>query len=102
VTADGASFLPLSPAAPFGAPATAAAEWSGTLPPGAALVLFTDGLVEERHQDISEGIDRLLASARDAGTTQPGLLADRLLADLAGRPRGDDVALLVVRRDADS
>jgi serine/threonine-protein kinase RsbW len=73
--------------------------WDGQLPVGAALVLYTDGLVEERSRDISEGMSALLSAAEAAGSTDPETLADRLLSQLAGETRGDDVALLVLRRD---
>jgi serine phosphatase RsbU (regulator of sigma subunit)/PAS domain-containing protein/anti-sigma regulatory factor (Ser/Thr protein kinase) len=68
-----------------------------TLPEGAALCLYTDGLVEDRDHDIDEGLEALRASlARrhggDPETTCAGVLAD-LLPD---RP-ADDVALLVAR-----
>jgi serine/threonine-protein kinase RsbW len=68
------------------------------LPPGASLVLYTDGLVESRTATLDEGLDRLLAAVEEAGTADPGELADRLLAALTGPQRPDDVALLVLTR----
>ena len=65
------------------------------LPAGSTLVLYTDGLVESRRQDLDVGLTRL----RQAATALAGLplddLADGLLERLGGSD--DDVALLVVR-----
>jgi serine/threonine-protein kinase RsbW len=68
------------------------------LPAGATLVLFTDGLVESRSADIDEGLAHLLAAAAGAGTSDPDELCDRLLADLTGAHRADDIALLALTR----
>lgn len=66
--------------------------------PGDTLVLYTDGLIERRGEDIDTGLDRLtgvLAECRHLGTEQ---LADTVLArlDMASGGR-DDIALVVVR-----
>jgi serine/threonine-protein kinase RsbW len=99
---DGAAdFLPVRPSRMLGAPPapSPAAEWAGVLPPGATLVLFTDGLVESRTADIDAGLQRLRAAALAAsdGAT-PDELCDRLLADLTGPHRADDIALLALSR----
>jgi serine/threonine-protein kinase RsbW len=100
VITDGrAEFLPVVPSRMLGAPPAVAVEWSGVLPPGATLVLFTDGLVESRTSDIDAGLARLRASAGRAAATGPDELCDRLLADLAGTHRADDIALLALTRD---
>ncbi|MGY2128557.1 SpoIIE family protein phosphatase [Blastococcus sp. SYSU DS0617] len=97
--ADGrAGFLPVRPSRMLGAPPSDAVEWEGVLPPGAGLILFTDGLVESRSADIDEGFDLLLAAASSAGTTDPDALCDHLLAELTGAQRADDIALLVLTR----
>jgi serine phosphatase RsbU (regulator of sigma subunit) len=61
-------------------------------------VLFTDGLVESRSADLDEGLTALLAVATAAGTTDPDELCDRLLAELTGEYRPDDIALLALTR----
>ena len=68
------------------------------LPAGSTLVLHTDGLVESRSADIDEGLDRLLAAASSAGTSDPDALCDHLLSELTGAHRADDIALLVLTR----
>jgi serine/threonine-protein kinase RsbW len=96
----GARYLPVRPTRMLGAPPAPASEWTGVLPPGATLVLFTDGLVESRCSDIDAGLARLLNAAVRTATTDPDELCDRLLADLAGTDRTDDIALLALTRAA--
>ncbi|WP_448616113.1 SpoIIE family protein phosphatase [Modestobacter sp. URMC 112] len=100
LVADGdAEYLPVRPARMLGAPPGPALQWTGVLPPGATLVLFTDGLVESRWSDIDAGLARLRAAAVRTETSDPDELCDRLLADLAGTHREDDIALLALTRD---
>jgi hypothetical protein len=101
VITDGcAEFLPVEPSRMLGAPPSPApaVEWAGVLPAGATLVLFTDGLVESRSADLDEGLDNLLDAARRWATCGPDDLCDRLLADLTGAHRADDIALLALTR----
>ncbi|WP_240434412.1 SpoIIE family protein phosphatase [Streptomyces sp. YIM 130001] len=89
--------LPLG-VAPMGAqPPYPASET--ILAPGATLVLYTDGLVEARMEDLDRGRTRLLEVLRD-GPPEPDDLADHLLKTMgAFTSEEDDVALLVLRRD---
>jgi serine/threonine-protein kinase RsbW len=98
LTGGRAEYLPVRPSPMLGAPPAPAREWTGVLPPGATLVLFTDGLVESRTDDIDAGLARLRASAVRTATTDPDELCDRLLSDLAGSHRADDIALLALTR----
>jgi serine phosphatase RsbU (regulator of sigma subunit) len=62
------------------------------------LVLYTDGLIERRGQDIDVGLARLSASLSRRCGADPEALADGILLDLL--PAGgvtDDTALVVVR-----
>jgi serine/threonine-protein kinase RsbW len=96
-----AELLDVVPGRLLGAPPGPAPEWSGELPPGATLVLYTDGLVESRTADLDVGLARLrtvAAGATDDGPADPDELCDRLLAALTGPRRADDVALLVLTR----
>ncbi|MEU5241966.1 PP2C family protein-serine/threonine phosphatase [Streptomyces lydicus] len=66
--------------------------------PGDILVLYTDGLIERRGEDIDAGLERLTTALAQDQTLPPELLADALLArlDVAGGAP-DDIALVVIR-----
>ncbi|WP_240490663.1 PP2C family protein-serine/threonine phosphatase [Amycolatopsis vancoresmycina] len=67
-------------------------------PPGADLVLYTDGLVESRTRDLTLGVEWLLAgipgvlAAADLGTAW-----DKLVEELTSGRHDDDIALIHVR-----
>lgn len=63
---------------------------------GSSLVLYTDGLVEDRHRDIDEGLELLRRTLARAGGTPEETCRAVLDALLPERPR-DDVALVVAR-----
>ena len=65
------------------------------LPPGAVLLLHTDGLVETRDGIIDDGVARLHRLLAERAGTDPDALADLLVEHADARPREDDVALLV-------
>ncbi|ATE54986.1 PP2C family protein-serine/threonine phosphatase [Actinosynnema pretiosum] len=70
---------------------------SALIPPGATLLLYTDGLVERRDRDLDEGITRageMLVSSAEADVEE---LADLLLRELPPAVPPDDTALLVYR-----
>jgi anti-sigma regulatory factor (Ser/Thr protein kinase) len=68
-----------------------------TIEPGSTLVMYTDGLVEERGKSIDEGLDLLKEAVRD-GPDAPDALCDHIVARLlANRPATDDIAVLTVR-----
>ncbi|WP_229070222.1 SpoIIE family protein phosphatase [Actinoplanes sp. DH11] len=63
------------------------------LPPHSALVLYTDGLVEDRQYTIDQGIADLCAAVRSAPAGDPHALIDHILnAGVGPAPRRDDVA----------
>lgn len=65
---------------------------------GATLVMYTDGLIERRTEDIDAGLARLADSLRLRGRDNPEALADGLLADLLNTTGNtDDTALVVIR-----
>ncbi|MFE7274738.1 PP2C family protein-serine/threonine phosphatase [Streptomyces sp. NPDC057623] len=69
-----------------------------TYTPGDTLVLYTDGLIERRDEDIDESLERLTTALAQDSTRAPAQLADALLArlDVAGGA-DDDIALVVIR-----
>ncbi|MDG4840166.1 SpoIIE family protein phosphatase [Micromonospora sp. WMMD967] len=67
------------------------------LPPGAALVFYTDGLIERRTELIDTGIERLATAVR----SEPAeALCDHIMTSTAPEHPDDDIALLVIRRTA--
>jgi serine phosphatase RsbU (regulator of sigma subunit) len=65
---------------------------------GSTLVLYTDGLIERRSEDIDKGLARLADSLARHRNTDPEALADAVLLELL--PHGgatDDTALIIVR-----
>ncbi|MBF6454241.1 SpoIIE family protein phosphatase [Nocardia cyriacigeorgica] len=74
-------------------------EATTPLPPGATLVLFTDGLVEQRGVDIYDGFDQIADVLAETHQRIPREVADAVLSRL--RPAGgydDDVAMVVYRQ----
>ncbi|MFH8772061.1 PP2C family protein-serine/threonine phosphatase [Streptomyces sp. NPDC017958] len=85
---------------PLGARPTPVPRPQADLPytPGDTLVLYTDGLIERRGEDIDAGLQRLTNALARHARHSPERLADALLAQL-GVSSGarDDIALIVVR-----
>lgn len=82
----------------LGAPADAFTTAHRTLTPGTRLLLYTDGLIEDRRRDITEGFSQLT----DAMVHAAGLTADQTCASvqdalLGTAARADDVCLLTAR-----
>jgi serine phosphatase RsbU (regulator of sigma subunit) len=67
-----------------------------SLPEGATLVLYTDGLVESRERDLDTGLAAMRSVLADA---QPDLDAacDALMGQLVTEPTADDVTLMLAR-----
>ena len=98
-----ARYVDISPALspPLGFTVETRRQMTVELAPGAALLLFTDGLVERTH-NIDEGLERLVTASAAGRVSAAPLdeLCEHLLLTLApaGRYR-DDVALLALRRN---
>jgi serine phosphatase RsbU (regulator of sigma subunit)/anti-sigma regulatory factor (Ser/Thr protein kinase) len=89
---DGGRGLPLG-----AAPDTSYPQDAFELPVGTTLVMYTDGLIERRHQSIDDGLERLRAAASEA-PGDPERLLEHVLDTLVGSAdRRDDIALLAVR-----
>ncbi|MBB2902694.1 serine phosphatase RsbU (regulator of sigma subunit) [Kineococcus radiotolerans] len=67
------------------------------VPPGATLVLYTDGLIEHRGRSLAGGIARARTTLERHGGSTLDVLLDDLLGELVGTRGEDDCALLAVR-----
>ena len=84
--------------APLGAPAAPRVESEIELPVGGALVICTDGLVEDRATGLDRGMAQLLdALAEVAHFASAGKVATHVLERCASGRGEDDIALLVAR-----
>jgi serine phosphatase RsbU (regulator of sigma subunit) len=83
---------------PLGVGSDARTSDTVPLPPGHAVAVFTDGLVERRDEDIDVGVARLV---QHLAATPGRSLADSvgvLVEAMHDEVRQDDVTLLVARR----
>jgi hypothetical protein len=79
-------------------PGTERADHVVDLPVGATVLLYTDGLIERRGEDLDEGIARLCAVLGEVGRLPLENVCDEVLQRML--PAGgadDDVALLALR-----
>lgn len=97
--------LPASVNAPLGVGDVLFEQSTSPVPPGATLVLYTDGLIETPDCDIEDRVRQLTSTCSSLLTTRtPGLdtAADRILSALRPDAEGhdDDVTLLLVQLPA--
>jgi serine phosphatase RsbU (regulator of sigma subunit) len=78
-------------------PGTVRAESEVLLARGATLLMYTDGLVERRGEDLDQGFDRLRAALSRVATHPLDQLCDELLPTMRPLVPDDDVALIAVR-----
>ncbi|MGI5499163.1 PP2C family protein-serine/threonine phosphatase [Lentzea sp. CA-135723] len=65
------------------------------LPPGSVVVLYTDGLVERRGEDLDAGLERLRHTVT---ATEPEAVCARVMATMVGdQQAADDIALVAIR-----
>ena len=99
--ADGTvEYLDDAPGIMLGAPSSGKfATGHSSLGPGDSLLLYTDGLIEDRRRDITEGLSALARAMRQDGSrTAEQTCAAVQVALLGSTQRGDDVCLLAARR----
>ena len=75
-------------------------EHDVVLPPGSTLLLYTDGLVERRDEDLDQGMARASTALSEARALSPAALAEVLTDQLLADAPDDDVAFLVYRSPA--
>jgi serine phosphatase RsbU (regulator of sigma subunit) len=94
VTGGQATYLDGGRSAPLGFGESARTEAELTVPPGAMLVWYSDGLIERRGENIDRGLDRLAALAASVGGTDAQHWSDSLLSGMtSGQVISDDVVV---------
>lgn len=96
---DGRSeLLDVSPAPPLGIGEGPIRSLTLDVTDGSMLMLYTDGLVEKRDEDIDTGLERLRSLFGPESATQPlGVLCRTALASVYDDRQRDDIAVLVAR-----
>jgi serine phosphatase RsbU (regulator of sigma subunit) len=72
-------------------------EYDVVLTAGATLLLYTDGLVERRDEDLDVGMARAVTAVTEGRSLAPAALAELLTDQLLADAPDDDVAFLVYR-----
>ena len=96
--ADGVRLVEGGLGPPLGvAPLSTYEEIRTELPPGAAFILYTDGLIERRRESLDEGLRRLVGAAA-AAPEDLDAACDEIISRLLGAGGvADDVALLAIQ-----
>jgi serine phosphatase RsbU (regulator of sigma subunit) len=68
-----------------------------TVPPNATLLIYTDGLIERRGENLDEGLERLRAVAASASAKPIDAMVDTVVSELAHGGLDDDTAILGIR-----
>ena len=96
-THDQARPLHVRPGPPLGTRHATYRDETFSLPPGCSIVLYTDGLIEDRRYTVDRGLTELCAAIRCGPTDDPAALLGHVLnADVGPNPRSDDVAILAL------
>lgn len=89
-------FVPTAVGLPLGVRRSTYRPTSFVMPPGSALVAFTDGLVERRTEGLDVGLQRLADAASSPAPSLEDLLT-KVVAELAQDGSEDDIAVLAFR-----
>jgi len=96
-----AYFVDLHVTPPLGVSVAHAEETQVVLPPGATILLYTDGLVEQRRGSIDDRLAQLADLVRAGGQSAAAIVDDVVRRMLPTGPPADDVALIAVKRSTD-
>jgi serine phosphatase RsbU (regulator of sigma subunit) len=83
---------------PIGTGAAAYEPTTFTMPVGSSLILYTDGLIERRTNDIDTGMRRLADTAAPLAEEPLEALVTQVLTALRDDDAADDIAILALRR----
>jgi serine phosphatase RsbU (regulator of sigma subunit) len=93
-----AQFLPVATTVPLGVQPEGRTATEHVLNEGATLLLYTDGLIERRREDIDVGLDRLRACADHLVHSHLGIGVSEVVRAMYDGGRDDDVTALGLRR----
>lgn len=97
IRASASRYLDQKPGLPLGAfPDTVYTAAHFDLATGDALILYTDGLIEERDRSLEDGLDALLAAVQGMPATDPDAICDALLQRFRRDSDEDDTAALAL------
>jgi len=77
--------------------ATSRTDHVADLPPGATVLMYTDGLVEGRAEHLADGIERLVRMMRELAHLPLEPLVTEVVRRLVGASADDDTVLLGAR-----
>lgn len=98
VTADQVDYLESPVGPPLGIGRSSYKTATFTMPADSTLILYTDGLIERRTEDIDAGMQRLIAVVAPIAGDPLESLLDQVLASLRDEDAADDIAVLALRR----
>jgi serine phosphatase RsbU (regulator of sigma subunit)/PAS domain-containing protein len=89
--------LHVPPGPPLGTRHATYRDQTLPLPPGCSIVLYTDGLIEDRRYTVDRGLAELCEAIESGPADHPADLLEHILnADVGPNPRSDDVAILAL------
>lgn len=98
VSEAGASFVPMPVGLPLGAGPWTYETSAFTMPVGATLIAYTDGLVERRSEDLDSGMRRLIDTVQPLVTHPLPAFVSEVVTSMRDEDHADDIAVLALRR----
>lgn len=98
VNLDGVSAVEVVPGPPIGSGMGGYGHTSTTLAPGAAVVAFTDGVVERRGRSLDEAVGELAAKLSTSSDPSPAAIVGLMRDHLETPDRSDDAAVVIAVR----
>jgi serine phosphatase RsbU (regulator of sigma subunit) len=98
VTADRIDYVSTAVGPPLGIGPTSYEPATFTMPGGSTMILYTDGLIERRTEDIETGMRRLTDVVAPIGHEPLDAMVDQILTSLRDDDAADDIAVLAIRR----
>jgi serine phosphatase RsbU (regulator of sigma subunit) len=98
ITADQVDYFSLPVGRPLGVGPSAYEPATFTMAGGSTLILYTDGLIERRTEDIDTGMRRLVDVVAPIAQDPLEALVNQVLTSLRDEDAADDIAVLALRR----